>query len=173
MVEWFLIPQVVLNKVVPNSSPLRDPKLAIHFAVSIFVLHTTFHVLANTLFRGADPKKLKQRCWILTTMNGGIMTLVSLPYLCDLLGSGFDFHAIQTRTTWLAQPMSCFFVAYLISDLGLGSIYYRHLINLSSGWIHHSVYTLLFAYWVHKGWSHIAVMACVFEVSQRKGSKTQ
>lgn len=63
-------------------------------------------------------------------------------------------------------PSSC----RTTSDLGLGSIYYRHLINLSSGWIHHSVYTFLFAYWLHQGWSHIAVMACVFEVRFRVSS---
>jgi hypothetical protein len=154
--QWYLLPLHVAN----------------HFAISIFILHSAFHILSNTIFRGAEPKKLKQRCWILTTVNGGVMTLVSIPYLVDLLGSGFDFHAIQTRTTWLAQPFSCFFVAYLISDLGLGSIYYRKLINLSSGWIHHTVYTFLFAYWLHRGWSHIAVMACIFEVSERSGETT-
>lgn len=94
------------------------------------------------------------------------MTLLSLPYLWELISSGFDLHALKPRTETLAHPAACFFVAYLLSDLGLGAIYYRHLINLSSGWIHHSVYSLFFAYWTHKGWVHIAVMGCVFEVSQ-------
>lgn len=163
--QWYLIPLAVVDYLVPDPSTLRQPILALYFAISILILHSTFHILSNTVFRGGDPKKLKQRCWILTTVNGAVMTLVSLPYLVDLLGSGFDFHAVRPRTQWLAHPMSCFFVAYLVSDLGLGSIYYRKLINVSSGWIHHTAYTLLFAYWLHKGWSHIAVMACIFEVS--------
>lgn len=53
---------------------------------------------------------------------------------------------------------------FLDSDLGLGSIYYRKLINLSSGWIHHTVYIGLFSLWVHKGWAHIAMMASIFEL---------
>lgn len=149
---------------VPNPSALRDPELPIYFAISIIILHGTYHGLSNTIYRGADPKKLKQRCWILTTLNAFVMTSVSLPFLFDLFINRFDLHAVKTRDEWITKPFSCFFVAYLLSDLGLGSIYYRHLINLSSGWIHHSVYTFLFAYWMHKGWAFIAVMACVFEL---------
>ncbi|UZJ52307.1 hypothetical protein CBS101457_001627 [Exobasidium rhododendri] len=162
--HWYLLPQAAIDAIVPETSPLRDPLLAIYYAASILILHTTFHVLSHTIYKGAEPKKLKQRCWILTTVNGGVMTLVSIPYLVDLLGSGFDLHAVRARTAWLAHPMSCFFIAYLTSDLGLGAIYYRKLINVSSGWIHHTVYTFLFLYWLHRGWSHIAVMACIFEL---------
>lgn len=164
MMQRYMAPVALVDYMVPRPSTLRDPKLALYFAISILILHSLFHALAFTVFRGADPKKLKQRCWILTTVNAFVMTAVSLPYLWDLLSSGFDLHAVRHRDEWLTKPASCFFIAYLLSDLGLGSIYYRHLINLSSGWIHHFAYTFLFAYWMHKQWAYIAVMACVFEL---------
>lgn len=157
-------PAALADCIIPQQSSLRDKRLAIYFGISILVLHSIFHTLSNTIFRGAEPKKLKQRSWILTTINAFVMTAVSLPFLWDLLSSGFDLHNVKHRDEWITKPFSCFFVAYLMSDLGLGSIFYRHLINLSSGWIHHTVYTFLFAFWMHKGWAFIAVMACVFEL---------
>lgn len=164
MVAWYLWPAGLANYVIPQESSLRDKRLAIYFGVSIVILHSIFHILSNTTFRGAEPKRIKQRSWILTTVNAFVMTAVSLPFLWDLLSSGFDLHNVKHRDEYITKPFSCFFVAYLLSDLGLGSIFYRHLINLSSGWIHHTVYTFLFAFWMHKGWAFIAVMACVFEL---------
>ncbi|PWN98749.1 hypothetical protein FA09DRAFT_290759, partial [Tilletiopsis washingtonensis] len=105
----------------------------------------------------------KRRAWVLTTLNGAVLTAASLPFLADLLCARFDLQAVQPRQEY-ALVCSAFFVAYLLSDLGLGAIYYRELINFSSGWAHHTVYTFLFAYWVHRGWAHWAVMACVFEL---------
>lgn len=107
---------------------------------------------------------LKKRCWILTTLASFVMCAASLPYLVDLLSSGFDLQLLKPRTKTVAEPLAAFFVAYLVSDLTLGSIYYRKLINLSSGWIHHIAYTFLFSYWVHRGWAHIAAAAAIFEL---------
>lgn len=104
----------VLDKIAPEPSPLRNHHLFLHFGVSVLILHSVYHVLANTIFRGSDPKKLKQRCWVLTTFNGFVMTSASLPYLYDLISSGFDLHAVKPRNQWLAEPLSCFFITYLL-----------------------------------------------------------
>ncbi|PWN41082.1 hypothetical protein IE81DRAFT_337891 [Ceraceosorus guamensis] len=149
--------------IVPEGSLLRDESLHQAFYASLIVQHSLFHTLSATTFKGEGKDMLKKRAWILTTFNGLVMTLASLPFLFDLLLSGFDFHAVKHRR-WLEEPASAFFVAYLLSDLGLGSIFYRKLINFSSGWAHHTAYTILFAYWVHRGWALYAVMACVFEL---------
>ncbi|CEH12698.1 TRAM/LAG1/CLN8 homology domain [Ceraceosorus bombacis] len=149
--------------IVPEGSLLRDESLHQAFYASLLIQHSLFHTLSATTFKGEGKDMLKKRAWILTTFNGLVMTLASLPFLFDLLLSGFDFHAVKHRR-WLEEPASAFFVAYLLSDLGLGSIFYRKLINFSSGWAHHTAYTLLFAYWVHRGWALYAVMACVFEL---------
>lgn len=63
-------------------------------------------------------------------------------------------------------PPPCLLILSPYSDLGLGSIYYRKLINVASGWVHHTAYTIFFLYWAHRGWSHLAAMASIFEVSQ-------
>ncbi|CAO1620212.1 unnamed protein product [Parajaminaea phylloscopi] len=147
----------------PSASPLRDPLIKYAFCASLLVQHGLFHGLSNTFLLGEEPAQLKKRAWILTTFNGLVTSLAALPFLWDLFSSGFDLHAIEFRRPF-THSICAFFVAYLLSDLGLGSIYYRKLINVSSGWIHHSVYTLLFTFWVHKGWDHIVVAACIFEL---------
>lgn len=111
--RWLAAPAALADFIVPAPSPLRNPRLPKYFGMSIVLLHAAFHVLSHTAFRGADPKKRKQRCWILTTVNAFAMTAASTPYLYDLLASGFDLHAVKCRA-WLAEPMSCFFVAYLV-----------------------------------------------------------
>ncbi len=52
----------------------------------------------------------------------------------------------------------------LHSDLALGSIYYRKLINVASGWVHHTVYTFLFSYVLHRRWTYIAATGAIFEL---------
>ena len=49
-------------------------------------------------------------------------------------------------------------------DLALGAVYYRKLINIASGWVHHSVYTVLFAIVLHNRWTHIAATGAIFEL---------
>ncbi|CAO1615727.1 unnamed protein product [Sympodiomycopsis kandeliae] len=151
------------TKYIPIESPLNDPWFLHGLWISILIQHTLFHALSNTTLSGSDPKQQKKRAWILTTFNGFVTTLLSLPYLWDLVTSNFDLHQVRTRLN-LTHLGCAFFVVYLLSDLTLGSIYYRKLINLSSGWIHHTVYIFLFNFWVHKGWAHIAMMASIFEL---------
>lgn len=150
--------------VLPETSPLASPRLHTAFYLSLVVQHTIFHALSQTWLKGESKEMLKKRCWILTTVASFVMCVASLPYLLDLITSGFDLQRLKPRTKTIAEPLAAFFVAYLVSDLTLGSIYYRKLINLSSGWIHHIAYTLLFSYWVHKGWAHVAAAAAIFEL---------
>lgn len=150
--------------ILPESSALASTRLHIMFYASLVVQHVTFHALSHSWLKGDSKEMLKKRCWILTTLASFVMCIASLPYLYDLFAGGFDLHTLRPRTKTVAEPLAAFFVAYLISDLTLGSIYYRKLINLSSGWIHHIAYTFLFALWVHKGWAHIAAAAAIFEL---------
>lgn len=155
---------VMLSNLLPADSPLNDPLITYTLCGSLLIQHGLFHLLSATVFSGSALSQLKKRCWILTTLNAGVTTLAAVPYLWDFFSHGLDFGAIQPRRPF-THAVCAFFVVYLASDLGLGSIYYRKLINFSSGWAHHTVYLGLFTFWVHKGWGHIAVMACVFEVS--------
>ena len=150
--------------VLPETSALASTRLHTIFYASLIVQHAIFHRLSHSWLKGDSKEMLKKRCWILTTLASFVMCAASLPYLADLVLGGFDLHAIRPRTKSVAEPLAAFFVAYLLSDLTLGSIYYPKLINLSSGWIHHIAYTFLFSFWVHKGWAHIAAAAAIFEL---------
>ncbi|KAJ1033109.1 hypothetical protein NDA16_000387 [Ustilago loliicola] len=150
--------------VLPEGSALASSRLHTIFYASLVIQHVIFHGLSHSWLKGDSKDMLKKRCWILTTLASFVMCVASLPYLYDLILGGFDLHSIRPRTKTVAEPLAAFFVAYLLSDLTLGSIYYRKLINLSSGWIHHIAYTFLFSFWVHKGWGHIAAAAAIFEL---------
>ncbi|EPQ26512.1 uncharacterized protein PFL1_05834 [Pseudozyma flocculosa PF-1] len=150
--------------VLPETSPLLSPRLHRLFYVSLALQHAAFHLVSNTWLKGEGKEMLKKRCWILTTMASAVMCAASLPYLADLARSGFDLHQLRPRTATVAEPLAAYFVAYLVSDLGLGSIYYRSMINLSSGWVHHIGYIFLFSWWVHRGWAHLAATAAIFEL---------
>ncbi|SPO25987.1 uncharacterized protein UTRI_03352 [Ustilago trichophora] len=150
--------------VLPETSALASTRLHTIFYASLVIQHAIFHGLSHSWLKGDSKEMLKKRCWILTTLASFVMCVASLPYLYDLLLGGFDLHSLRPRTKTVAEPLAAFFVAYLLSDLTLGSIYYRKLINLSSGWIHHIAYTFLFSFWVHKGWAHIAAAAAIFEL---------
>ena len=149
---------------IPATSPLWSPRLHQLFYISLAFQHSVFHLLSQTILKGDSKDMLKKRCWILTTMASFVMCAASLPFLVDLISSGFDMHAVHPRTKTISEPLAAYFVAYLISDLSLGSFFYPSMINLSSGWIHHTAYTFLFSFWVHKGWSHIAALAAIFEL---------
>ena len=84
------------------------------FLASLLVQHTIFHVLARTAFSGASRTQRKRRAWVLTTLNGAVLTAASLPFLADLLCARFDLQAVQPRQE-LALVSSAFFVAYLLS----------------------------------------------------------
>ncbi|KDN52299.1 hypothetical protein K437DRAFT_261410 [Tilletiaria anomala UBC 951] len=150
--------------ILPGSSPLLDPRNFYAFCGSLFILHAAFHFLSNTIFAGEEKEKHKARSWILTTIAGFVMSVASLPYLYDLCAYAFDFTRVKPRLQVLADPLACFFMAYLTSDLVLGSIYYRKFINIASGWVHHTAYTGLFLYILHKRWTYIAGAGAIFEL---------
>ncbi|KAE8232377.1 hypothetical protein CF326_g2589 [Tilletia indica] len=76
----------------------------------------------------------------------------------------FSLAEIHPRTLTVTHPLCAFFIAYLLSDLALGAIFYPSMMNMASGWVHHTAYTFFFSYWLHRGWGHIAATAAVFEL---------
>jgi len=199
----------MVNFILPADSPLRSPHLYRLLLISLVIQHSIWHILANTVLKGAH--NLKKRSWVLTTLAAVVMTVCSLPYLRDMflppdltgkaavillrimdlsgpIGTKFEtlrpvlaqriakaaetnapwqffsLAEIQPRTYTLSHPLCTFFIAYLLSDLALGAIYYPTMMNMASGWVHHTVYTFFFSYWIHRGWSHIAALALIFEL---------
>ncbi|KAK0529142.1 hypothetical protein OC835_004425 [Tilletia horrida] len=195
----------------PADSPLRGSDLYRYLLISLLIQHSIWHLLANTVLKGAH--NLKKRSWVLTAVAALVMTFGSLPYLRDLflpphiLGSAstlllrgfnafgplaggaqvqwlrahltasaaealpanadwefFSLALIKPRTYTFTHPLCAFFIAYLLSDLALGAIYYPSMMNMASGWVHHTAYTFFFSYWLHRGWGHIAGTAAILEL---------
>ena len=147
-----------------EASPVCTEAVARTFVTSMAGFFVAYHALALSVFRGGAKEQLNKRSWILTTLSALCMTLASLPYVYQLLRHGFHWGHVDAYRESLAEPMSIFFVAYLVSDLLWGSVYYRHLINFTSGWVHHSAYVLMVLYWLHRGWSHAFMAAAVMEI---------
>lgn len=98
-------------------SPIFDVANARSFVLSLVGLHLAFHLLANTCFAGKTAQAERSRSWILTTLGAAGMTVVSLPYLYDMVQVGFrvDYNRIDPRTETVALPVAWFFIAYLTS----------------------------------------------------------
>ncbi|CAE6529192.1 unnamed protein product [Rhizoctonia solani] len=105
----------------------------------------------------------KQRSWILTGLSSGFTSLAALPYCFDLLASGGQVHTLRPASLW-SDAVVRIFQGYLISDLLVGSIFYRQHITLATGWIHHTIYFALIQYVTSVGWSNIFCLALVMEV---------
>ena len=99
----------------PQTSPLLDTRNHYLFCASLVLLHGSYHALSYTIFAGEEKEQLKRRSWILTTIASAMMSAASLPYLYDIAMLGFDFSNVKPRFHYVADPLACFFVAYLLS----------------------------------------------------------
>ncbi|KAH7338456.1 hypothetical protein B0J17DRAFT_423951 [Rhizoctonia solani] len=105
----------------------------------------------------------KQRSWILTGLSSGFTSLAALPYCFDFLASGGHPHALRPASSW-SDSVVRVFQGYLVSDLLVGSIFYRQHITLATGWIHHTLYFALIQYITFVGWSSIFCLALIMEI---------
>ncbi|CAE6494064.1 unnamed protein product [Rhizoctonia solani] len=105
----------------------------------------------------------KQRSWILTGLSSGFTSLAAIPYFFDFLTSGGHVHALRPASFW-SDMVVRIFQGYLISDLVVGSVFYRQHITLATGWIHHTLYFALIQYVVSVGWSNIFCLGLIMEI---------
>ncbi|KAJ1305001.1 hypothetical protein OPQ81_000044 [Rhizoctonia solani] len=105
----------------------------------------------------------KQRSWILTGLSSGFTSLAAMPYFLDFLISSGHVHALRPASYW-SDTVVRIFQGYLISDLVVGSMFYREHITLATGWIHHTLYFVLIQYITSVGWSNIFCLALIMEI---------
>lgn len=120
--------------------------------------------LIALLYQGESKERRRQRSWIITTISALCVTVLSLPFVYELIASGFDWTCVNQRVDSLATPICMLFAGYLVADLLVGSFAYRDQIQTSSGWVHHSLYFLCCLFWVHKRWSAGFAVAAVMEL---------
>ncbi|CAE6465998.1 hypothetical protein ACGC1H_006146 [Rhizoctonia solani] len=105
----------------------------------------------------------KQRSWILTGLSSAFTSAAAMPYFFDFLVSSGHVHAIRPAGPW-SDTVVRIFQGYLISDLLVGSIFYRQHITLATGWAHHTLYLALIQYITSVGWSNIFCLALIMEI---------
>ncbi|WFD33704.1 hypothetical protein MCUN1_000517 [Malassezia cuniculi] len=115
-------------------------------------------------YRGDSKERRRQRSWIITTVSALSMTVLSLPLVIELVASGFDWSKVDHRMDTLSTPVCMLFAGYLFADLLMGMLFYRDQVQLSSGWVHHSVYLFCCFFWAHQRWSHGFAVAAVMEL---------
>ncbi|KAM0749574.1 hypothetical protein T439DRAFT_315845 [Meredithblackwellia eburnea MCA 4105] len=108
-------------------------------------------------------KIVRARAWVLTTLSSSVMTLAALPFLVDFLRFGLDV-ALVARREHLARAVSAFFVVYLVLDLVFGLLHYRSQMNLLTGWVHHSAYTVLVSFIIYRDFCHVFALAAFMEL---------
>ncbi|KAH8556375.1 hypothetical protein BGW37DRAFT_412066, partial [Umbelopsis sp. PMI_123] len=105
----------------------------------------------------------KQVSWLLTFMSSSGLTLASIPRFYRFWKSGWNIQSFQVDHT-LDTLVLCYFVSYLILDLSLGSIYYKSQINFLTGWVHHSVYTVITVYFLRYRLGGFFTVASILEM---------
>ncbi|KAJ3389145.1 hypothetical protein HDU80_011548 [Chytriomyces hyalinus] len=87
----------------------------------------------------------KQRAWILTGLNSAVSTATSIPYVVSFFAQlhvPLPERGFQQWNT--STSMFCgYFAAYLVADITLGVNFYPMQMGPSTGYFHHSLYTLL------------------------------
>ncbi|WFD01825.1 hypothetical protein MOBT1_000505 [Malassezia obtusa] len=90
--------------------------------------------------------------------------MMSIPFVFDFFYTGMNWKKMTPHRETIADPVSEFFIAYLVSDLLTGLFSYRKFVNLSSGWIHHSLYAGFCIYWIIMHWSYAFVFCAIMEI---------
>lgn len=135
---------------------------ALDFFSFLLVIQLVYQIFARTIYAG--PELAHKRSWIITTFAAFCASTTATPFVFDLIWCGLDWTKVTPHRELIANPLSMFFLAYLISDLVTGFFCYRKHVNLSSGWVHHTLYSVFTVFWLGQGWSHAFATALLMEM---------
>lgn len=138
---------------------ISQPSVILGVALSMTLYLTFFFGAIKTKFATSD----KQVSWLLTFMSSAGLTVASIPRFYRFWQSGWNIQSFQVDRT-LDTLVLCYFVSYLLLDLCLGSIYYKRQINILTGWIHHSVYTVITVYFLRYKLGGFFTVASILEM---------
>jgi hypothetical protein len=103
------------------------------------------------------PDPTARLAWIPALINSVVTTIISIKFVY-LYPFNYSLDYYVHKYDPLAIFAGYFFLAYLILDLVLGSIYYPKHIDPLSGYFHHIVYIGIFGSWLYYG---MAIPACL------------
>ena len=105
----------------------------------------------------------KQASWFLTMMSSLICTIVSTPFVIQFVYSDFNMELLSTDNRF-HTGFVCFFITYLILDLGLGCLFYRQRITLMTGWVHHLFYIVTLLWFLRLQISSMFTIVSILEL---------
>ncbi|KAI9310722.1 hypothetical protein BX666DRAFT_2032658 [Dichotomocladium elegans] len=138
---------------------LHQPIVPISFFGSVVGLAIFFF---GCIYAGLATTK-KQISWLLTFASSLVCTLISVPCFYDFWISGGDIRLLAIEQRWHTAAC-CFFMAYLVLDLGLGSLYYRDRITFWTGWFHHCLYIFILIWFMRWKTSSFFCTAAILEL---------
>lgn len=137
------------------------PILQITFVTSCITLSAIFFLTRQLGYFKTE----KQSAWILTSISSLVMSVGSLPYLIKLLF--FDYGDVlrqPTASDTLSQMFLAYFVAYLVTDLAIGQLFYKKQLGFLTCYVHHSVYVGIVSYVLAHNLASVFVMASILEL---------
>jgi hypothetical protein len=138
---------------------LSQPIVSISFLFSFTSLIFFFFYSIKNGFAKTD----KQISWLLTFASSLVCTVVSIPHFMSFWKSGWDMNLLSVDSNF-HTALICFFISYLMLDLTLGSIYYRHRITVLTGWVHHLLYICILFWLLKSRSSSFFSASCLLEL---------
>ena len=122
------------------TSPPADPStLSRDLKIASAALLIPYALYAS---RVTEPKR---RAWLLTLITASTCGPLALGVVLAHVWPTFDAAAQFTDAP--AATFACrFFVTFLVLDCAVGALHYRKQFHVFEGWIHHTAYTLFFAW---------------------------
>lgn len=127
------------------------------FSATVFGLWFTFWYKTNL------ARTERERAYICTLLSSSITSLSSLPLVYTLLTNNGQLSEILVYRTWTVI-VTAFFMTFLITDLVIGSIFYRNKVELLTGWIHHITYLCVLTWAIAQQYTAIFIMMCSLEL---------
>ncbi|KAI8142977.1 hypothetical protein BJV82DRAFT_612984 [Fennellomyces sp. T-0311] len=113
---------------------------------------------------GGYAQSERQRAFTVTLLTSIVMTLCSIPILYQASIEGYSSLMVPYSDTTFTLAATCFFITSLVTDLAVGTCFYRAKINLLTGWIHHTFYTVLLVIAVRHHYTRLFVAMCILEL---------
>ncbi|KNC98379.1 uncharacterized protein SPPG_06086 [Spizellomyces punctatus DAOM BR117] len=139
---------------------LSDPRFHVPFGCGALALSAAFFTLPSlfpTLFATE-----KQRAWIVTGLTALVMTSSSLPFHYSFFTGSNSLADVSLMDSAFAIGLCGFFASYCVTDLLLGTLFYRSEVHPLSGYVHHSLYawmvTSLVTYHVPGGFCTLSIL---------------
>jgi hypothetical protein len=105
----------------------------------------------------------RERAYVCTLLSSSITSVSSIPLVYALLTNNGQLSEILEYRTWTVI-VTTFFMTFLVTDLVIGSIFYRNKVELLTGWIHHITYLGVLTWAISNQYTAVFVMMCSLEL---------